>query len=370
MVTMGQAFLHTGLHLSDDTSGPKWDAYLTIANDSLELRMRWNDETAGPLKAFLEWIAARMSLPLGFFDPYEKMLDSATNIQANDRNGFGLREAAIAAIHKSNGDWSFKSFTMTFELDITFGLRQGTRVDHISLILTFPYFASTSEPVVTFTGQLWPLYTTKMLEVSNLDSKSPLVPPLLPLSLDKSQLFISLPDLLQSDLASPSDACPRSTPKDVTTATITLSTDHIALKCTLANADTDDGDSDGKSIVTHLRLDQLTTYAKYQFASTSPSKSAKLDLSFGVTVIMSPRFSDPPLGSASLLAGIGYSTSGNNSVRRLYRSISDVNIATMYSLFPKGDNQAVINTLENINCIADRVRVRVEYKYFRAGSSF
>ena len=187
-----------------------------------------------------------------------------------------------------------------------------------------------------------------MLEVSNLDSKSPLVPPLLPLSLDKSQLFISLPDLLQSDLASPSDACPRSIPKDITTATITLSTDHIALICTLANADTDDGDSDSKSVVSHLRLDQLTTYAKYQFASTSPSKSAKLDLSFGVTVIMSPRFSDPPLGSAFLLAGIGYSTSGNSSVRRLYGSMSDVNMATMYSLFLKGDNEAVMNALENI----------------------
>ena len=358
-ISRGQACLHTGIHLSDDGSGPKWDAYLTIGNTSLELRIRWNNEAASPLKTFLDWITARMSLPAGFFDPYEKMLDSSTKIQADGRSTFGLREATIAAVYKDSGGWSFKSFTITFELDITFGLRQDTAADHIPPMLTFSYAETSSMPVITFKGQLWPLITPKMLDSSRLDPKSPLVPPLLPMSSDKSQLFISLPDLLKSDSSSPSNAYPSSIPKEITTAAVTLSTEYIALKCTLANADPVDGDSNSKTVVPHLRLDQLTAYAKYRFASTSPAKAAKLDLSFSATVIMSPRFSDPPLGPAFLRAEIDYSTSANNSAWRLYGSMSDVSMATLYSFFPNGDNQAVMNALENITIS----RFDLQYNY-------
>ena len=367
-ISLGQACLHTGLHLSDDGSGPKWDAYLTIANASLELRIRWNNEAASPLKTFLDWITARMSLSAGFFDPYEKMLESSTKIRADGRSIFGLRDATIAAIHEGSVGWSFKSFAITFELDITFGLRRDTAADHIPLMLTFSYTVTSSKPVITFKGQLWPLITPKMLESSRLDPKSPLVPPLLPISLDKSQLFISLPDLLQSDLSSPSNAYPSSIPKEITTAAVTLSTEYIALKCTLANADTVDGDSNSKTVVPHLRLDQLTAYAKYRFASTSPPKPAKLDLSFSATVIMNPRFADPPLGPAFLLAGIDYSNSGNNSVWRLFGSMTDVNMATLYSLFPERDNQAVMNALENI--IISRLDLQYDYDPKGLGSHF
>ena len=353
-VTSGQISLHTGLHLTSDGTGPTWDAYFTLSNDSLDLKLRWNNGTGSALDNFLAYVAQRLGLASNFFDTYTAWLNNTTNIKNSSHDGFTFREASITAF-KPGGTWSFQSFKISFELDLSFGVDTSTSFNHIPFLLTFEYVALSSPPIITFGGRLWPTATPLFLETKKLEPDSHLVPPLFPLDQTGSQSYISLPALLESDSTSPSVKYPASIPDRITSASITLSSNGIALDCTLESSASDTGSANGTT--PFLCLDRVKADAQYTFGSP-----AKLAVSFNASVVLVPRYYEPELDPAYLTGSISY-TGSETSAYRFAGSLHDVDFATLYSLFPNADNDAVMNALEEFT-ISD---FEIEYDYTSGG---
>ena len=153
--------LHTSLKLGSQSEA--WDAWIIFRDDGVDMYMQWN-HTSDPLSSFWSWLKDELKIDKTFSDPekqYGTFASSRDGMRDKDEtSSLVLREIRLSLDH--DGSWSLRSFSITFELAVNWGISAAKPEARVPVQLSFTYeppmkvSATTStSPYLELTASLW-----------------------------------------------------------------------------------------------------------------------------------------------------------------------------------------------------------------------
>ena len=372
----GQITIRTTMSLivKDDQGGTRsqldFDSYLTLGDTLIQIVLRWvdSDPMKNPLDTFLAWIEQVMHLDQVFDKSLLNQLPASGGKDSG--SGFALRETSLS-IDNTSGSWAITAFSMTFEVAMTCGLVASE--NRIPFGLRFSYTSTEGSPLIDFQGDLWQKVPSESLALQKLDPDSNVITPLLPSISSPTQYYISLPDLFGRKSKQLS-TLPSTFPLYITAAQIEVSNQYMTLSGTVSSS-TVEQDS-ATNVLTNIASRKLDTSEVPGVSLTSISAAvkytfgppAKFDIGFTATVMLQPRFTLPMMNPAYLWASFTLDESAGDVTWTLEAHGMNFNAGALYTLFPNSDNDAVMNTLEEITI--QSFDIRFSYNSAGSGKSF
>ncbi|KAG8525205.1 uncharacterized protein KY384_008849 [Bacidia gigantensis] len=311
-----------------------WDAYIGYGTESARIMLRFPDQGKDPVALLWPWMLAKLGLDA------EGSWDSFNNARTALNSSFSFREVAITAIHDTSG-WSFQSFSMVFELDLTWGIDTSTASadTRVPLRFSFLYKKNGTSPTIIFSGGLWPAVSVAKVVVDRLNPNADLYPLLMPIKKDP-QYRISIKKLGGT---SGQLTLPDWFPTDITNLNLALeydgatNTSSISFRGTMsAPASTPHG---------LWSLDSVAIKASY---STTTAQTGTLNFSFDAKMLLRPRDYDIFTPIATILVDVQYGHTSNGSTWLIRGGATDLNVGNLYSLFAGPESDTVMDILQDI----------------------
>ncbi|KAL8993712.1 MAG: hypothetical protein Q9169_006143 [Polycauliona sp. 2 TL-2023] len=309
--------------------------WIDVNEDSLSLTLQWDKTQSPTINSFLTWVANLAGIQHG------NAWSDFEDICGNVLGALHLRQAALD-VSKVDGAWKFAAdFSMTFEVDC--GSSWGLSDDNpLPIMLTFEYKSSdpsgNGSSYAGIRGGMWTRITDEIVAMDRLDSNAPFAPRLTPIP-DAPSYAIDLLTLGGMDKASYTQITGLF-PTLITSLSFELSNQSVGFSGTMMT-DPATEFSQPNGTVPFLRFDEVTIKASYTYPSASSGKH--LDFYFETLIVLTPRGPDPPY-SAGLEVSILY----DNGAWTFEGLVTDLDVGSLYSLFPSADSDAIMNVMEEI----------------------
>ena len=257
-------------------------------------------------------------------------------------SSLSLRDISITAIHHDN-NWHFSSFEIIFEMDLKWGVKDPSANpdSRVPLQIAFSYIQNGSSPSIKFSGGLWPTISTTALALTRLNPDAPMIPLLTPI-VSNPQFYISLFSLDGLD-ENQKSSLPAMLPTNITA--LNLSLGYTSSTKTSTVAFTGQMVKDIVSTLTTATQHWLVLDKVFLRASYTNNLGA-LSFDFSAEILLNPR-QDFDLTYVAILDML-VSYDSTNKAWTIGGTVTNVNAACLYSLFPESDNDAVMNLMQAI----------------------
>ena len=333
IVQNGSFCIHATTRLTDVNA--KWDAYIGYDTDKARIMLRFNDTTGDPVSLLLGWMATQLGMSA------QASWDSLSNARTSLNSSFSFREVAITAIHDTQG-WHFESFSMVFELDLTWGINNPASNPEMRVPLQFSllFKQNGNSPSIIFSGGLWPAISPTQAIIERLNPGAALYPILLPVR-QNPKYRISLNSLSGTGKAS---SLPPWFPTDITGLNLTLAYDAGSKTSLISFKGTMSAPVEAPRNAL-WSLDWVSISASY---STTSATLGELKFSFDATMNLRPRDYSLFNPVVPINLSVDYQSGPNGSSWSIAGGAADLNGGFLYSLFPGTEKDAVMDILQDI----------------------
>ena len=241
-----------------------------------------------------------------------------------------LREISITATHDDT--WHFYSFSITFELDLKWGVE--TEDQRVPILLKFTYLAR-KNPYIDFSGRLWQADTDLLRNLNPTCAPVPALTPITP----QPQYYISLLDMDGIDPTQKSSlqAMGRILPTTITSLQLSCNTNSVSFSGMMV--------VDPKAPSLPDQPAPWLVLEKVFISAVYTNNYGSLAFTFQAEILLNPREAVPPYCSI-ITTEIDYDSSVSGWT--VIGTVSNLNVGALYSLFPDSDNDAVMNLMEHI----------------------